>query len=80
MTFSLAGLIGAVIGVVVGWINYAIVVGIAERKLRQLDRSKSAAERELFEGKIALMRRIILALDVVVFSVLGYMLGRAIGG
>lgn len=80
MELSLAGLIGAFVGLVAGWANYVFVLGIVERKLRQLDKSATPEERATFEHKLALMRRIVLAIDVVVFTVIGYALGHAIGG
>jgi len=80
MDLSLAGLIGAFVGLVAGWANYALVVGIVQRKLRQLDKSETPVERAAFEDKLALMRRIILGIDVVVFSIVGYAVGHLIGG
>ena len=80
MDLSAAGLFGAFVGLVAGWINYVFVVGILQRKLRQLDKSETPAERAAFEDKLALMRRIILSLDVVVFSVVGYAVGHMIAG
>ena len=80
MELSLAGLVGAFVGLVAGWGNYLVIVGIAERKLRQLDKSETLADRAVFEHKLALMRRIILALDTVVFTVVGYSIGHVIGG
>jgi hypothetical protein len=80
MDLSLPGLIGAFVGLVLGWINYAFVVGIVERSLRRLDKSATAAERAAFETKLALMRRVVLAIDVVVFAGVGYLFGRTVGG
>jgi hypothetical protein len=80
MELSLAGLVGAFVGLVAGWINFLVIVGIVERRLRQLDKSATQEERLAFEQKLGLMRRMILALDVVVFSVVGYAIGHAIGG
>jgi uncharacterized membrane protein len=80
MDLSAAGLIGAFVGLVAGWANYVFIVGIVQRKLRQLDKSESPLERAAFENKLALMRRIILGIDVVVFSVVGYAVGHTIGG
>jgi hypothetical protein len=80
MLLSLAGLIGAFVGLVAGWANYLFVLRIVERKLRQFDKSETAADRTIFEGKLALMRRIVLCIDVVAFSVVGYALGHAVGG
>ena len=80
MDLSAAGLIGAFVGLVAGWANYVFIVGVVERKLRQLDKSESPVDRAAFEDKLALMRRIILGIDVVVFSVVGYVVGYTIGG
>jgi hypothetical protein len=80
MELSLAGLVGAFVGLVVGWANYIFVVGIVQRKLRQLDKSETPAARATFEGKLALMRRIVLAIDVVAFSIVGYVVGHTIAG
>ena len=80
MELSPAGLVGAVVGTVIGVINYAVVLGFVETRLRKLDRSQTSAEREEFERKLSLMRRIVLAIDIVAFSALGYWLGRTVGG
>ncbi len=80
MQLSLAGLLGAFAGLVIGLLNYAAIISIAERRLRALDRSSSAAERAEFERKIVMMRKVILAIDVVTFPLVGYWFGRTIGG
>jgi hypothetical protein len=80
MEFSLAGLLGAFIGCVLGVINYAVVVGFVEGRLRALDKSEGSAERAEFERRISLMRRIILGIDILVFAAVGYWFGKTIGG
>jgi hypothetical protein len=80
MDVSLAGWLGAFVGAVIGVINYAILVPSVERRLRALDRSESAVERADFEGRISLMRRLILGIEVAAFAAVGYWLGRTIGG
>ena len=80
MVFSLPGLIGAFVGVVLGVINYAVIISVVEASLRKLDRSQSASERQEFEHKISLMRRIVLGIDIVVFAAVGYWFGRTVGG
>jgi len=77
---SPAGFIGAVVGTVIGVINYAAVVVFVEARLRKLDRSQTTAEREEFERKLSLLRRIVLTIDIVVFGILGYWFGRTVGG
>jgi hypothetical protein len=80
MDLSLPALLGAMLGTIVGAINYAVIMRIVEPRLRALDKSQSREELEEFERKIALMRRIILAIEVVVFAAIGYWLGRTFGG
>jgi uncharacterized membrane protein len=80
MNLSLAGLIGAVAGTVIAWINYYIVVGFVTARLRALDTSQTPAERAIFEQRLSWMRQGILALDIVVFGAVGYWLGVTLGG
>ena len=79
MELSPAALIGAVVGTVIGVVNYAAVVVFVEARLRKLDRSQTSAEREEFERKLSLLRRLVLAIDIVVFAALGYWFGRTVG-
>ena len=80
MDVSLPGWIGAIVGALVGAVNYAVVVRLLEPRLRALDKSESVAERAEFERKISLMRRLILGIEVTAFAAIGYWLGRTIGG
>jgi hypothetical protein len=80
MELSLAGLLGAVAGTIIGVVNFVMVVGFVEQRLRVLDRSETEAERQEFESKISIMRRVILGIDVFVFGGLGYWLGKTVGG
>jgi hypothetical protein len=80
LDYSLPGLIGAFVGVVVGVINYGVVVSVVESRLRKLDRSQTQVERDEFEHKLSLMRRIVLVIDIVAFSAVGYWFGRTVGG
>ena len=80
MELSLSGLIGAVVGTVLGVINYAVIVGFVEARLRALDKSQTAAEREEFERKISVMRRLVLGIDIVVLASIGYWFGTTLGG
>ena len=77
---SLAGLIGAIVGTVIAGINYAAIIGFVERSLRAHDDSKTPQEREMFERKLVLMRRVVLTGDIAAFGGVGYWLGRTIGG
>ena len=72
---SLGGFVGAIVGTIIGVVNYVVVVPFVEQRLRALDKSQTAAEREEFEGKISLMRRLILGIEVFTLGGLGYWLG-----
>jgi hypothetical protein len=80
MLISLGGFIGAIVGTVIGVANYVMLVPLVEQRLRALDKSATAAEREEFEGKISVMRRLILGIDVFTFGALGYWLGMTFLG
>jgi hypothetical protein len=77
INLSLAGLIGAVIGTVVAALVYVPLVAFVERGLRS--RADSVAEGETFEQEISLLRRAVLAADIILLAGLGYWLGRMIG-
>jgi hypothetical protein len=74
------GLVGAVVGTIVAVVNYFAVIGFVEKSLRAHDRSQSAEERGDFERRIGIMRRMVLALDILFFGGLGYWIGEALGG
>jgi hypothetical protein len=80
MDLSPSGLLGAMLGAIVGVLNYVVFLRVLVPRLRALDKSQSREEREEFERKMSLMRRIILAADVVLFVAVGYYAGRFIGG
>ncbi len=60
--------------------NYFAVIGFVEKSLRSHDQSQTAEEREVFERKIGVMRRTVLALDILLFGGLGYWIGETLGG
>src|SRR5262249_58942735 len=80
MDLSLAGLIGAVIGTIVAALVYVPLVTYVERGLRSRASAGSADERESFEQEASLLRRAVLAADIIVFAGIGYWLGGGIGG
>ena len=75
MELSLAGFLSAIAGTAIGVANYIAVVPFVEQRLRALDKSETAAEREEFESKISVMRRLVLGIDIFTFGGLGYWLG-----
>jgi hypothetical protein len=77
---SFAGLIGAALGLAIGYVDYRVVGGVVEARLRKLDRSATPAERETFERKVRLFRWIFLVMTVGAFPVVGYLVGATIAG
>ena len=78
--FSPAGVIGAVLGLIAGWLDYRIVGGWVEKKLRETDRSQTPEEKADYEYRIGLFRRFFLIAALGTFSVVGYVLGQTIAG
>ena len=74
---SLGGFLGAIAGTALGVVNYVIMVPPIERRLRALDKSETAQDREQLESKISVMRRLILGIEVLTLGGLGYWLGMS---
>ena len=77
---SLAGLLGAILGTVAAAVAYGPLVAFVERSVRSRDSSASAEERSTLEQELPLLRRAVLAADIIVLAGLGYWLGENIGG
>jgi len=77
MNLSLVGLIGAVIGTIIAAMVYVPLITFVERGVRS--RADGAAEGETLEQEISLLRRAVLAADIIVFAGIGYWLGGMLG-
>ena len=75
---SPAGLLGAAVGTAIAAVAYGPLAALAERRLQALDHSKGLRQGELLER--GLLRRVVLAADIFLFSGAGYWLGAAIAG
>jgi hypothetical protein len=60
---SPAGPIGAFLGLIVGWLDYKVVGGWVERKLRETDRSQTAADKARLRAPDRLVPQVVPALD-----------------
>ncbi len=76
---SLAGLIGAIVGTAVAAVNYGLFIGFLEEGLRSRAHAQTADEQAASERNRALVRRAVLALDILIFAGVGYWLGSMIG-
>ena len=77
---SLAGLLGAFLGTVAAAVAYGPLLAFAERRLWPRDPGASAEERSAFDREMPLLRRAVLAVDIIALASLGYWLGQMIGG
>jgi hypothetical protein len=78
LDISGAGLLGAVIGTAIAALLYRPLSALVDRGLAKALRSDGSAERELMER--AVLFRIVLATDILVFASAGYWLGASMGG
>jgi hypothetical protein len=79
MDLSLWGLSGALVGATLGYLNFRVIIGILVPRLRALDRSATGAERDLFERRLVLLRRIFFSLEIVILGCVGYIVGSWFG-
>ena len=74
---SLAGLLGATLGIVVAAVVYYLFIGHLDRIVQ--DRIQATPAEERGDLSLSIVRRIALTLDLVVFVALGYWLGQLLG-
>ena len=77
---SLAGLLGAVVGIVVAAFAYAPLVRLVERGFRGRQPAETEAQRQTLAVELSLLRRAVLAVDIIIFACIGYWLGQMIAG
>ena len=75
---SVGGLIGAIVGTVIAAAIYGKLIAVIERRVRGW-RVPRVEDRAGFEQELALLRRGILAFDILLFAGLGYWIGDMIG-
>ncbi len=80
MDYSLPAWLGALVGTIVAVALYVPAMRYLERTMRAEHRPATAEEREAFDGKLSIARRVILGLDIAILATVGYWIGKAIGG
>jgi hypothetical protein len=78
MDLSLAGLIGAVLGTILSAAIYGRLIDLIEGALRKGRGTQD--DQATFTQEIALLRRGVLAADMLLCAGLGYWIGQKIGG
>jgi hypothetical protein len=76
---SYAGLAGAAVGIVVAALIYGWLAAAIERWVRAR-RVPTAEDRATVAQELALLRRGVLAFDILIFGGLGYWIGDSIAG
>jgi hypothetical protein len=80
MDYSLPAWLGALVGTVVAVALYVPAMRYLDRHMRGEHQPVSAEEREAFEEKLSIVRRVILGVDIAILATVGYWIGKAIGG
>ena len=80
MDYSLPAWIGGLAGMIVAFVIYVPAIRAIERTVRAKLPSETPQERAEFEGKLSVMRRVILGFGIAVGAIIGYWIGNAIGG
>ena len=77
---SPAGVTGALLGLVMGWVDYKIAGGIIERKLRETNGTPATSDAADGAPRLRWSRRLLLIATVGVFPIMGYVFGHMIAG
>ena len=77
MEISLGGLVGAMAGTIVAALAYGTLIDFIERRMTA---RRSPQEQPASAPELALLRRGVLAIDILLFAGLGYWVGHWIVG
>jgi hypothetical protein len=80
MELSLPAWLGALCAMIVAVAIYVPGIRLVDRHLRGSSDAKTPAERGAFEGKLSVVRRLILAFDLAILAAAGYWIGNMFGG
>jgi uncharacterized membrane-anchored protein YhcB (DUF1043 family) len=80
MEYSLPAWLGALAGTVIAVAVYVPCIRLLERQMRAQNVPTALEEREAFEEKLSLIRRVVLGVDIAILATLGYWIGKFIGG
>ncbi len=78
MDFSLPAWIGALIGTMIAVAIYAPGIRFFERQQREQSGPMTLEQRQAFEDKLSVMRRLILGAGIAILAAAGYWLGAAL--
>ena len=75
-----AGLVGAVIGLGLGLLEYRLMSAVVIGALRRTDRSETQAEKDDYERRIRILRAVLVVMTIGLMPVLGFVIGRTVFG
>ncbi|MPZ40109.1 MAG: hypothetical protein GEU95_19045 [Rhizobiales bacterium] len=78
LNISLAGLIGAIAGTFVAGVIFHLGIGPLDRWMRA--RAQPTDAQDSSEEMMSLVRRLVLAADLLLFAGLGYWIGSSVWG
>jgi len=79
MEYSLPAWVGALAGTIVAVALYLPTIRLIERRMRAQSGAMPLEQREAFEEKLSVVRRLILGVDIAILATLGYWIGKALG-
>jgi hypothetical protein len=80
MEYSLPAWLGALAGTVIAVAIYVPAIRVLERGWRAQAGPQTLEQREAFEEKLSIVRRLILAADVAILATAGYWIGQTLAG
>ena len=80
MDYSLPAWLGALTGTIAAVALYVPGIRYLDRTMRAEHNPATAEEREAFDQKLSIARRVILAVAIAILATVGYWIGNAIGG
>ena len=80
MDYSLPAWLGALVGTIAAVALYVPAIRYLDRRLRAEHTAATPEDREAFEEKLSIARRLILGFDIAILATVGYWIGKAIGG
>jgi hypothetical protein len=79
MEYSLPAWVGALVGAIVAVALYVPAIRVIERHMRAQNGPVALEQREAFEQKLSVVRRLILGVDIAILATVGYWIGKALG-
>ncbi|AEV37936.1 hypothetical protein PSE_3430 [Pseudovibrio sp. FO-BEG1] len=74
---SIAGLIGGVMGIYLGWLNYRLLLGFMEAAINK-GRERNPTEKGWVELAEPTIRKVIFTLTIIGIPIIGYLAGASI--